>query len=212
MRNKRIISSGIILCLFMLFLLTGCTCKHEWVEATCDEPKTCKKCKETEGKALEHKWTEANCINPKTCESCGKTEGEAYGHKWQSATCTEPKICSVCKKNEGSSLGHSWQAATYSQPKMCKRCKITEGKPLSRPSQNHNNSNNNSNANEDEVIEEIPSSPRKCRVCDNYVYKANGTTYYYCYGHICHAPNCGAQAQGDLGYCPGHIPEYLPNY
>lgn len=35
-------------------LLAGCSCKHEWKEATCTEPKTCTKCGETEGDALGH--------------------------------------------------------------------------------------------------------------------------------------------------------------
>lgn len=37
-----------------LLVLTGCGCKHEWVDATCTAPKTCSKCQETEGEALGH--------------------------------------------------------------------------------------------------------------------------------------------------------------
>lgn len=53
--------------------LTGCGksageeetgCEHEWVDATCTEPKTCSLCSETEGSALGH--TEG----PTFCERC----------------------------------------------------------------------------------------------------------------------------------------------
>ncbi len=40
------------------------SCAHEWVEATCTEPKTCSLCGETEGEALGH--TEG----PTLCERC----------------------------------------------------------------------------------------------------------------------------------------------
>lgn len=32
----------------------GCSCNHEWKEATCTEPKICEKCDKTEGEALGH--------------------------------------------------------------------------------------------------------------------------------------------------------------
>lgn len=43
-----------ILVYVMCLLLAGCACKHDWVEATCTEPKTCSKCGETEGEPLGH--------------------------------------------------------------------------------------------------------------------------------------------------------------
>ena len=49
---------------------------HEWVEATCTAPKTCKTCGATEGEALGHDWKEATTEAPKTCTRCGATEGE----------------------------------------------------------------------------------------------------------------------------------------
>lgn len=51
-------------------------CEHEWVDATCQEPKHCSKCGQTEGAALDHVWAEATFAAPKTCTLCGETEGE----------------------------------------------------------------------------------------------------------------------------------------
>ena len=53
----------------VLCCLTGCGeegtgCEHEWVDATCTEPKTCSLCGETEGAALGH--TEGSTF----CERC----------------------------------------------------------------------------------------------------------------------------------------------
>lgn len=55
---------------------TEAECEHEWVDATCKEPKHCSKCGETEGTTLDHAWTEATFAAPKTCTLCGETEGE----------------------------------------------------------------------------------------------------------------------------------------
>lgn len=51
-------------------------CEHTWVDATCQEPKHCSKCGETEGTPLDHEWAEATFAAPKTCTLCGETEGE----------------------------------------------------------------------------------------------------------------------------------------
>ena len=103
---------------------------HIWKEATCETPKTCTKCEETEGSALGHSWKEATCEAPKACMVCGKTEGEALGHSWKAATCEAPKTCTVCGKTEGPALGHSWKAATCETPKTCTVCGKTEGEAL----------------------------------------------------------------------------------
>ena len=103
---------------------------HIWKEATCETPKTCTKCEETEGSALGHSWKEATCEAPKTCTVCGKTEGSALGHSWKAATCETPKTCTVCGKTEGEALGHSWKAADCTHPKTCTVCGKTEGEAL----------------------------------------------------------------------------------
>lgn len=55
---------------------TEAECEHTWVDATCQEPKHCSKCGETEGTPLDHEWAEATFAAPKTCTLCGETEGE----------------------------------------------------------------------------------------------------------------------------------------
>lgn len=55
---------------------TEAECEHEWVDATCQEPKHCSKCGKTEGTALDHEWAEVTFAAPKTCTLCGETEGE----------------------------------------------------------------------------------------------------------------------------------------
>jgi hypothetical protein len=64
---------ALVLC---ICLMSGCCLSHKWVEATCENPKLCEKCGETEGEALEHDWSEATRQAPKTCQVCGQTEGE----------------------------------------------------------------------------------------------------------------------------------------
>ena len=79
---------------------------HVWREATCTEPKTCKRCDETEGEALGHEWREATCTEPRTCLRCRVTDGEALGHQWDegvvliAANCQSIGVkrytCAVC--------------------------------------------------------------------------------------------------------------------
>ena len=84
-----------------LMLLTGCCFHKEWYAATCETPKTCAECGETEGEALGHSWVEAGCETPKTCSVCKLTEGEALGHSWEDATTEAPKTCVACGLTEG---------------------------------------------------------------------------------------------------------------
>ena len=55
---------------------TETDCEHEWLDATCEEPKHCSKCGETDGAALGHTLTEATFKEAAVCTVCGKTEGE----------------------------------------------------------------------------------------------------------------------------------------
>ena len=103
---------------------------HDWADATCTEPKTCKRCSATEGEALDHDWADATCTTPKTCKRCSETEGEALGHDWADATCTAPKTCKNCDATDGEALGHDWANATCTTPKTCKRCSTTDGEAL----------------------------------------------------------------------------------
>lgn len=111
--------------------------KHEWLDATCTEPRTCSSCHETEGDPLGHDWMDATCTSPKKCRRCSITQGYCTDHTWIPATCTEPEQCSVCGKKRHSyslSLGHDWVDATYAAPKTCSRCGATDGEPLQRAS------------------------------------------------------------------------------
>lgn len=75
---KKIFS--VLISLFVLFTLCACGCRihgHSWADATCETPKTCTVCGETEGEALGHSWVDANYQSPKTCSLCGAAEGEA---------------------------------------------------------------------------------------------------------------------------------------
>jgi len=145
----------IIICLLVILSTTACFHKHEWVEATCTEPRTCNTCGEVEGDALGHTWTDATCATPETCSSCGKKRGNALEHEWIEATCTAPQKCSNCSATqgevqhewveascttpktcvecslvEGQPLGHQWEDATFEAPKTCTLCELTEGEPL----------------------------------------------------------------------------------
>ncbi len=101
---KKIVS--VVLILIMVLALTACGCKHVWSEATCEAPKTCAECGETEGEALGHTWLDATCSAPKTCSVCAATEGETLAHTWEDATCQTAKTCSVCAQTEGEPLAH----------------------------------------------------------------------------------------------------------
>ena len=82
-----------------------------------------------------HEFIEATCETPKTCTKCGETEGVALGHNWVDATCEKAKHCTRCEKTEGVALGHNWVDATYEEAKHCTRCEKTEGEPLKRPTE-----------------------------------------------------------------------------
>ena len=116
--------------LFCIMLLAGCSCRHEWIEASCTAPRTCSKCAVTEGEALGHSWKEADCVTPKTCTRCSLTEGNPLGHNWQDATCTAARHCSICAATEGQPLGHTWEGeATLFTPPLCAVCGM-EGETL----------------------------------------------------------------------------------
>ena len=79
-------------------------CAHEWVDADCTAPKTCKLCDATEGAAPGHAWLDANCKAPETCQSCGQTRGAIGNHLWEAANYQSGEHCSVCQIVEGEPL------------------------------------------------------------------------------------------------------------
>ncbi len=120
----------VLLLALIVFLLTACSCEHEWQNATCSAPVTCSKCGETAGEPLPHTWKDATCTAPKTCSVCGITEGSTTGkHIWQNASCTAPVTCSECGEKAGEPLPHTWKDATCTNPQTCEKCGLIEGEP-----------------------------------------------------------------------------------
>ena len=93
--------------MLLVLVMTGCCLSHDWQAATCDAPKTCAKCGETEGEKLEHTWVEATCDAPKTCSVCGATEGEKLEHVWSEPTCAHSQSCEVCGVHGKGALPHT---------------------------------------------------------------------------------------------------------
>lgn len=83
MKKKTICLS---LAILLVLLLAGCSCQHDWQDATCSTPKTCSKCGETEGDVVAHiqgEWeivTEATYSTPGVkkayCTLCGEVLAE----------------------------------------------------------------------------------------------------------------------------------------
>ena len=70
-------------------------CEHSWKEATCQTPRFCSICGETQGVPVQHNFSDATCIVPKTCTMCGKTEGNASAeHAYVGDAC---KDCGLIK-------------------------------------------------------------------------------------------------------------------
>lgn len=105
----------------------GTPLEHNWLEATCETPKTCSICGAHNGAALMHSWTTPTCQQIKTCTICGVTEGQFAEHIWVEATCLSAKYCSVCGETVGELGDHSWNEATCLNPKTCSICNSAEG-------------------------------------------------------------------------------------
>lgn len=103
-------------------IISNLPCKHKnWIEATCDSPKTCAKCGYTEGSPLEHDYADATCTKPQKCKLCGQTEGEALGHDFQGGSCEEESVCARCQEITPPS-GHECSEATCTEPAKCQKC------------------------------------------------------------------------------------------
>ena len=60
-----------IIPILLAALLCGCACEHQWQPATCDTPRTCSLCGETQGKVRAHDWGSTACDDPRPCTVCG---------------------------------------------------------------------------------------------------------------------------------------------
>ncbi len=82
-------------------------CEHQWSDATCTEPKTCKLCKATDGEALGHTGGEATCESKAVCTRCEEQYGDIADHEWQPATCDKLAECKLCGETSGELLNHT---------------------------------------------------------------------------------------------------------
>jgi len=154
----------VILVIALAFCLTACGCEHDWNEATCTTPKTCKLCEATEGEVKAHQWQDATCVAPKTCKDCGATEGDVAGHVWEEATCTTAKTCAACKETEGEALGHTWADATCTEAKTCTVCSEKEGEALGHTAGSWT-------VEKEATCSELGSESSVCSVCNETVTK-----------------------------------------
>lgn len=100
-------------------------CVHEWADATCQAPKTCKLCQATEGSTVGHKPIAPTCTTPTICSVCNATSefwAGALGHDWKEATCTTAKTCRTCGEVESEALGHIWIDPTCLDEGYCSTC------------------------------------------------------------------------------------------
>lgn len=81
-------------------------CSHQWQSATCEAPKTCTLCGQTEGDVGNHSWQSATCTTAAKCTVCGATAGGSLGHDLGKATCTELSTCTRCGYKTGNAYGH----------------------------------------------------------------------------------------------------------
>ena len=72
----------------------------DWQPATCQNPKTCRKCGITEGDVVDHDWAPATCTEYEKCKACGtiNLDSETLEHEWLPATCAEDSYCKLCLK------------------------------------------------------------------------------------------------------------------
>ena len=76
---------------------------HDWIEASCEKPKTCRVCGEISGTALGHTGGVATCSRLAKCDVCHAHYGEfnTASHKGGVATCTAPAVCQDCRQPYG---------------------------------------------------------------------------------------------------------------
>lgn len=60
-------------------ILSGCGHTHQYTSATCETPKTCVKCGETQGEPLGHRWTIG--LDTVSCSRCNKLLVNTLGVK-----------------------------------------------------------------------------------------------------------------------------------
>ena len=97
---------------------------HTWVNADCDNPKTCSVCGKIEGSALGHEWTTPDvdqCEVQSTCSRCGATEGENKGHIYDNAC---DAACNEC--NETRAVQHDYSVLQNDETHHWYTCSVCE--------------------------------------------------------------------------------------
>ncbi len=116
---------AVVLIMSALLGLVACDkgCDHQWQDATCTAPKTCKLCSETEGKPVAHTGGTATCTQKAACSVCGTEYGDVSEHEWVDATCAQPKHCANCTATEGSVADQTQgNAPTCTEKATCSVC------------------------------------------------------------------------------------------
>lgn len=118
----------LILVIFVLIILVSTfSCKHEFLDATCENAAICSLCGKEKGDALGHSWDEADCQNPRLCSRCGEKSGKSLGHSWEEATCANPKKCKHCNETVGKPLGHSVNDWSVAKEATCSEKGVKKG-------------------------------------------------------------------------------------
>lgn len=68
-----------------------------------------------------HDYGDATCTEPETCkrEGCGKTHGSAKGHEWVGDVCGEPFICDECGEASTKTVEHIFTSYVYNDDATC---------------------------------------------------------------------------------------------
>ena len=77
-----------------------------------------------------HNWIEASCYNPRTCSACGTIDSVSWGHDWMAVVDGTGEICNKCGATKGDVHQHTWLAATCIAPETCTSCGVTRGEQL----------------------------------------------------------------------------------
>ena len=107
-----------LICVTCICLFSGCSHNHIWEDATCEHPRTCNMCGETQGDALAHHWI-GECGQKEYCADCGKISNVAIEHDYTIADCTQNKHCKKCGRIDAPALGHDLIDVTILQEANC---------------------------------------------------------------------------------------------
>ena len=103
-RRISLVLAIVLVALCSILALASCNddaCEHDWADATCTSPKTCKLCNVTEGNPLGHTLGEddgdcTTAIKCTVCESVAVAAKDAHTPEADDGDCTTAVNCSVC--------------------------------------------------------------------------------------------------------------------